>query len=58
MRKSTASVVDVALVVVGWRCDMVNKQGPRTNRVREEEGEKAGFEFNVVLYIVEVLECV
>jgi hypothetical protein len=29
---------------------MVNKQGPRTNRVREEGRGKAGFEINVVLH--------
>jgi hypothetical protein len=37
--------------------NMANKQGSRANRMRKE-GEKTGFEFIVVLYIVEVFEYV
>ena len=33
-----------------------SKQGPRTNRAREE-GEKGGFEINVVVHIIKALEC-
>jgi hypothetical protein len=35
--------------------NMANKQGPGANRTREE-GKKTGFEFIIVLYIVEVFE--
>jgi hypothetical protein len=37
---------------------MRHNEGPRTNYVREEEGKKAGFEINVMLYFIEALECV
>ena len=34
------------------RGQMVNKLGPKADRVPEEEGEATGLEFNVVLCIV------
>jgi hypothetical protein len=51
------SLMEIVMEDGDARGSMANKQGPRANRMRKK-GEKTGFEFIVVLYIVEFCEYV